>query len=51
MQVAQNGGALDVAKEYPDTGRFVDAGSHLFIGNDGLTVVGPHDIWRLTIGP
>lgn len=50
VRVAQNGSALDVVKEFPDTHRFVDAGSQLFVGNDGLTVIKRHEIWRVTIG-
>lgn len=50
VRVAQNGATLGVDKEFPDTHRFVDAESHLFAGNDGLSVVGRHDIWRLVIG-
>ena len=49
VRVSLTGGSLDVVKEYPDTHRFVDAGSNLFIGNDGLIVTGRHDIWRLVI--
>lgn len=50
VRVAQNGSALGVVKEFPDTHRFMDAGSQLFIGNDGLVVIKRHEIWRVTIG-
>src|SRR3989344_2065465 len=50
VRVALTGNSLGVVKEYPDTHRFVDAEAHLFISNEGLTVVRRHDIWRLVIG-
>jgi H/ACA ribonucleoprotein complex subunit 3 len=50
VRVRQNGAALDVDKEYPDTGRFVDAASNLFLSKEGLMVVRAHDIWRLVLG-
>jgi len=50
VRVALTGSVLGVTKEFPDTHRFVDTASSLFIGNDGLTVVRSHEIWRLTIG-
>lgn len=49
MRVALSGSSLGVIKEYPDTHRFVDTSSGLFIGNDGLFVVGRHEIWKLVI--
>jgi len=40
---------LTVTKEFPDTEPFVDTQSKLLAGNDGLYVVGRHEIWRLQI--
>lgn len=50
VRVGPSGSALGVAKEYPDTHRFVDAASRLFLAREGLYAVRRHDIWRLTIG-
>ncbi len=49
MRIVLDNGSLEVAKIYADTTRFVDAGSQLFLGNEGLYVVDRHDVWRLTI--
>lgn len=50
VRVSNDTGSLIVAKEYPDTKRFVDSDSRLFAASGGLLVVGRHDIWRLIIG-
>lgn len=50
VRVRQNGNTLGVDKEYPDTARFVEAGTNLFPSREGLLVVRQHDIWRLVIG-
>ena len=50
VRVSLNGSTLEVAKEYPDTKRFVDADAHLFLVKEGLAVVGRHDIWQLALG-
>lgn len=49
VRVVANNGALEVDREFRDTQRFVDAGSHIFAGNDGVYVVERSTIWRLTI--
>lgn len=50
VRVGIQGTTLVPVKEYPDTRRFVDDESRLFIGNNGLVVVNPREIWRLVIG-
>jgi H/ACA ribonucleoprotein complex subunit 3 len=50
VRIASQGGVLGVVKEYPDTHRFVDAASRLFLNHEGLYVQGRHAIWRLTLG-
>lgn len=47
--VCVNGSTLAVSKEFPDTARFVDTGSQLFPGENGVAVVGPQAIWNLQI--
>ena len=42
-------GTLTVTKAYPDTEPFVQSSSRLFIGSDGLYVVGQKEIVRLVI--
>ena len=49
VRVASQGNSLSVVKEYPDTRRFVDAESNLFLSKEGLMVVRRHDVWRLVI--
>lgn len=49
VRVVLNNGALEVDREFRDTQRFVDAGSHIFAGNDGVYVAERSTIWRLTI--
>jgi hypothetical protein len=49
VRAVPNNGALEVDREFRDTQRFVNAGSHLFIGDDGVYVVERDVIWKLTI--
>ncbi|MCI0680155.1 hypothetical protein L0Y41_02310 [bacterium] len=49
VRVEVNGTALSVAKEFPDTARFIDSGSRLFPGTNGLSVVTPKEIWNLQL--
>lgn len=49
VRVAPQDGTIDVVKEYPDTKRFVDTGSSLFLLKEGLVVVGRHELWHLII--
>lgn len=43
------GGALGVTKSYVDTVRFVNSGTKLLFGNDGIYAVSNKHIWRLRI--
>lgn len=43
------GTGIKLVRQYPDTEPFVTAGSHLFLGADGLYVVGRQQIRRMTI--
>ena len=49
VQLRLHGSTIAIAKEFPDTARFVDSGSLLFPGNGGLKVVKGRSIWNLTI--
>ncbi len=49
VRVALSGNSLDVAKTFPDTHRFVDSNSLLFLDKQGLVVKGNREIWRLVI--
>lgn len=49
VRLEVDSGKIAVAKEYPDTEPFVDAGCHLFPGSQGLYVVTPHEIRLLEI--
>ncbi len=50
VRISQSAGMLGVNAEYPDTSRFVDEGTNLFVGKSGLYAVRSDVIWRLTIG-
>jgi H/ACA ribonucleoprotein complex subunit 3 len=49
VRVELDSGTLIVRKEYPDTKRFVDSASKLFVSHDALFAAGRHDIWRLVL--
>ena len=50
QRIVQHGQTLVVGSEFPDTSRFVDTDSLLFINKSGLHVVQRHDIWQITVG-
>jgi len=49
VRLEVQGGKVVIAKEYPDTEPFVDAGCHLFPAPQGLYVVTPNEIRLLEI--
>jgi len=49
VRVEVDTGTLVKTREFPDTEPFVDAGSRLFAGTDGLYVVDAQEIRRLTM--
>jgi H/ACA ribonucleoprotein complex subunit 3 len=49
QRVQTQGSQIVVAKEFPDASRVVDADSHLFPGNSGLSAVSRQTIWNVTI--
>lgn len=49
VRVEPKGQMLLVTSEFPDSARFVDAGSQLFPGDKGVAVVGPQAIWNIQI--
>ncbi len=50
VRISQTAAALSVNAEYPDTSRFVDEGTNLFVGKNGLYAVRQDVVWYLTIG-
>jgi len=49
QRVQTHGSQIVVSKEFPDTARVVDADSHLFLGNGGLSAVSRQIVWNVTI--
>jgi H/ACA ribonucleoprotein complex subunit 3 len=49
VRVEVNGSGLTQTRAFPDTEPFVDGASKLIAGSDGLYVVDPHEIRRLTL--
>lgn len=50
IKVQPNGsGRIEKIQEFPDTEPFVDAYNYLFMGQDGLTVVKPKEVWTLKL--
>ena len=49
VRVEASGGALGIAKAFPDTEPFVEAGSQLFAGSQGLFVIGRQEIKLLQL--
>jgi len=49
VRVEIDGASIVKTKEFPDTEPFVDAGSRLVAGADGLYVVDAHEVRRLTL--
>lgn len=47
VRVEMNGPGLEVTRVFSDTSRFVDSGSKLLFGRDGIYVVSSSRIWRL----
>ncbi|HUG52161.1 MAG TPA: hypothetical protein VMR21_01110 [Vicinamibacteria bacterium] len=50
VRVEPRAGPIVVTREFPDTEPFVDAGSRLLAGPDGVYVVGRQQIQRLRMG-
>ena len=49
VRIEAQGGAITQTRDYPDTEPFVDAGSRLTIGDDGVYVVEKQEITRLEL--
>jgi len=49
VRVENTNGSIKVTKEFPDTEPFVDSGSHIFPGSDGIYVVKKQEISLLKI--
>jgi hypothetical protein len=49
VRIEVNGSTLSPTRTFPDTEPFVDASSRLIAGSDGLYVVDPHEIRKLTL--
>jgi H/ACA ribonucleoprotein complex subunit 3 len=49
VRVEPSGNSLTPVKQFSGTSHVANAASHLFVGNDGITVVNRHSIWNLTI--
>jgi hypothetical protein len=49
VRIEASGASLVKVREFPDTEPFVDAGSRLIAGDDGLYVVDEHEIRKLTL--
>ena len=50
VRVAVDGGQIVLAKEFPETELFVDRGSGIVLGTDGLYVTSPRRIRHLALG-
>jgi H/ACA ribonucleoprotein complex subunit 3 len=49
VRVESSGNSLTPVKQFSGTSHVANAASHLFPGNDGITVVNRHSIWNLSI--
>jgi H/ACA ribonucleoprotein complex subunit 3 len=42
-------GQIEITQEFSDTEPYVSSADHLFLGNDGLTIVKPKEVWNIRI--